>query len=73
MNRTARLKVLLKEQSALTCHKVKTPGIVVDSWKASKHSGAVVTCDKCHGKDHLNLYMPTPDSCGTKECHRQTG
>ncbi len=52
----------------LTCHKVVTPGIVVD-WKASKHSGAVVTCDKCHGNDHQKLQMPTPDTCGTKGCH----
>ncbi len=52
----------------ITCHKVTTPGIVID-WKASKHSGAIVTCDKCHGNDHQKLTMPTPETCGTKGCH----
>jgi hypothetical protein len=52
--------------NCITCHKVTTPGIVLD-WKASKHSSSLVTCDKCHGTDHQKLYMPSPDTCG--ECH----
>ena len=31
-----------------------------------------VTCSDCHGKDHKELHMPTPDICG--ECHpKQVG
>ena len=26
-----------------------------------------VTCSDCHGKDHKELHMPTPATCG--ECH----
>ncbi len=51
----------------ITCHKVTTPGIVL-AWKESKHSSSVVTCDKCHGNDHQKLFMPTPETCGTKGC-----
>ncbi len=28
-----------------------------------------VTCSDCHGKDHKELHMPTPQTCG--ECHPQ--
>ena len=56
------------DTDCITCHKLTTPGIVL-TWKESKHSGALVTCDKCHGSDHQKLFMPTPDTCGTKGCH----
>ncbi|MFQ5965541.1 MAG: multiheme c-type cytochrome [Candidatus Scalinduaceae bacterium] len=50
----------------VNCHNQITPGIVID-WKASAHSDAGVTCDKCHGNDHQKLRLPTPDIC--EKCH----
>jgi len=54
----------------LKCHEEKTPGIV-DYWKSSAHSGAGVTCVKCHGSDekanHDRKSMVLADVCGS--CH----
>jgi len=57
----------------VTCHMVESPGIVTQ-WKQSKHgtpsSGKdVVGCDRCHGKNHKKLKMPSYDLCG--ECHEK--
>lgn len=55
-----------------TCHAKKTPGIVSD-WKLSKHSGAGVGCEDCHGSAHTSAAdvakatLPTPETC--KGCH----
>lgn len=55
----------------LSCHTKKTPG-VVDYWKASAHSGAGVSCAKCHGKDekasHEGKALVGAEVCGT--CHK---
>lgn len=52
----------------LMCHTIQTPGIVAQ-WKKSKHAAVeqVVGCDKCHGNNHQQLYMPSWQHCG--ECH----
>lgn len=52
----------------ITCHEAVTPGIVSD-WRASRHSQAsnTVFCSDCHGDDHQQLRMPTPEVCGA--CH----
>ncbi|MEK6634812.1 MAG: multiheme c-type cytochrome [Planctomycetota bacterium] len=59
-----------KHEECLMCHTVQTPGIVAQ-WKKSKHAVAtdkgVVGCDKCHGNNHQQLYMPSWKHCG--ECH----
>ncbi|MCF6157790.1 MAG: hydroxylamine oxidoreductase [wastewater metagenome] len=59
-----------KNEQCIMCHTVQTPGIVAQ-WKQSKHAanekGEVVGCDKCHGNDHQQLYMPSWRHCG--ECH----
>ena len=57
----------------VTCHTVESPGIV-KQWKQSKHSGPsggkdIVGCDRCHGKNHKKLKMPSYDLCG--ECHEK--
>jgi hypothetical protein len=54
------------------CHSKETPTVVSD-WKLSKHSGANVSCDTCHGADHTNasdvekVALPTPETCA--QCH----
>src|SRR5512146_3401650 len=54
------------------CHNQKTPRIVTD-WKNSKHSGAGVGCEVCHGSEHASandvakVKIPTPDTCA--QCH----
>ncbi|MCP4277270.1 MAG: hydroxylamine oxidoreductase, partial [Gammaproteobacteria bacterium] len=52
------------------CHEGITPGIVND-WSASAHarSGKPVYCNDCHGSDHQQLQMPTPEVCGN--CHEK--
>ncbi|MDT8387813.1 MAG: multiheme c-type cytochrome [Thiogranum sp.] len=58
-------------EQCLECHEAVTPGIVND-WRESRHSSpgagtAAVYCSACHGNDHQQLRMPTPEVCG--ECH----
>ncbi len=58
-----------KHEECVMCHTVQTPGIVAQ-WKKSKHASTekgVVGCDKCHGNNHQQLYMPSWKHCG--ECH----
>lgn len=54
----------------IRCHEGITPGIVND-WRASGHARAEspVTCDACHGDDHQQLHLPTPEVCGG--CHEK--
>ncbi len=59
------------------CHQIQTPGVVKD-WRSSKHSrlnktedmetAQIVTCDKCHGNNHMKLRMPDYNVCA--ECHK---
>lgn len=59
-------------QICVECHKSVTPGIV-DDWMLSKHAQMAVTCDVCHGDDHVTaadvakVKLPTPQVCA--ECH----
>ncbi len=55
-------------RECVTCHEGVTPGIVND-WRKSRHSQArePVYCTACHGNDHRNLHLPTPQICGG--CH----
>jgi len=54
------------------CHVRVTPNTVAD-WKLSKHHDVGVSCDTCHGSDHMSAAdaakakIPTPDTCG--QCH----
>ncbi|MCK5091968.1 MAG: hydroxylamine oxidoreductase, partial [Gammaproteobacteria bacterium] len=59
-----------KGEQCIECHQGVTPGIVND-WRKSRHSQAaqVVFCNDCHGSDHEQLSMPTPDVCGS--CHNK--
>ncbi|MBT3198202.1 MAG: hydroxylamine oxidoreductase, partial [Gammaproteobacteria bacterium] len=54
----------------IQCHEGITPGIVID-WRASRHAQAdqPVYCNDCHGSDHQQLRMPTPEMCAN--CHQQ--
>lgn len=55
-------------EACIDCHQGVTPGIVKD-WQASSHSKAkeIVYCNDCHGSDHENLHLPTPEVCA--DCH----
>ena len=55
-------------EQCIECHRAITPGIVND-WKKSLHSqvSEKVFCNVCHGSNHEQLHMPTPDVCGS--CH----
>ncbi len=55
-------------EQCLDCHRGVTPGIVND-WEKSRHSQASkkVYCNDCHGSNHEQLHMPTPDVCSN--CH----
>jgi len=59
---------VLEMAQCIQCHEAITPGIVND-WKASRHSqvNEPVTCPDCHGSDHQQLHLPTPEVCGG--CH----
>lgn len=60
-------------QVCVECHRSVTPGIV-DDWMLSKHAQMAVTCDVCHGGDHVSaadvdkVKLPTPQVCA--ECHQ---
>ncbi|MCW9023309.1 MAG: hydroxylamine oxidoreductase [Gammaproteobacteria bacterium] len=58
-------------EECVSCHEAVTPGIVSD-WRQSGHSQPAnnqgkVYCSSCHGNDHQNLHLPTPEICGG--CH----
>ncbi len=58
-------------EQCTTCHMIESPGIVTQ-WKQSKHGTPpegkeVVGCDRCHGRNHEKLFMPSHTLCG--ECH----
>ena len=55
-------------EQCVACHQAITPGIVND-WRASRHSQTekTVYCSDCHGNNHENLHLPTPDICAA--CH----
>jgi len=58
-------------EQCVDCHQGVTPGIVND-WRKSGHSKPannqeVVYCADCHGNNHEDLHLPTPDVCGG--CH----
>ncbi len=60
-------------EQCVTCHNIENPGIVAQ-WKQSKHGTPpegkeIVGCDRCHGKNHEKLIMPTYTLCG--ECHEK--
>ncbi|MEK6738703.1 MAG: multiheme c-type cytochrome, partial [Planctomycetota bacterium] len=60
-----------KHEECVMCHTVQTPGIVAQ-WRKSKHATTekgVVGCNKCHGSNHQQLYMPSWKHCG--ECHKE--
>jgi hypothetical protein len=58
----------------ITCHEQVTAGVVAD-WRLSRHAGADVTCDVCHGDGHrsaqdvASVQLPTPQVCGA--CHAE--
>jgi hydroxylamine dehydrogenase len=60
--------------TCVECHSKQSPNIVAD-WKQSRHSGAGVSCDTCHGDAHTTATdaakakIPTPDTCA--QCHEQ--
>jgi len=58
-------------KQCIECHQGVTPGIVND-WHKSRHSNpgkgqAIVYCSDCHGSNHENLHLPTPQICSA--CH----
>ncbi|HHT9125712.1 MAG TPA: multiheme c-type cytochrome [Candidatus Brocadiia bacterium] len=68
---TQEVEGTFKQEECIICHTAQTPTIVKD-WKVSRHAtppegkeGA--TCVKCHGSNHMQLTLPTHETC--KECH----
>ncbi len=67
-----RTKAKTAEGQCVACHQKITPAIVSD-WRLSKHSKNSVSCDACHGSEHISkddvakVKLPTPDTCA--ECH----
>lgn len=63
---------VFESTQCVQCHEEITPGIVAD-WRASRHAapakGEPVACPDCHGGDHEQLRLPTPDICGG--CHEE--
>ena len=65
-----------QEQDCVTCHTLVTPNIASD-WKLSAHSKNEVTCNVCHGDQHVSardvekVLIPTADTC--KQCHEIQG
>ena len=58
-------------EQCVQCHTAITPGIVKD-WQKSGHAKPAgdkppVYCASCHGNNHQDLHMPTPEVCGG--CH----
>ncbi len=59
---------VFEPQLCIQCHEGITPGIVAD-WRTSRHAQGdePVFCNDCHGSDHQELQLPTPEVCGN--CH----
>lgn len=58
-------------EQCVECHQGVTPGVVND-WRKSGHSKpannqSVVYCSNCHGNNHEDLHLPSPEICGS--CH----
>ncbi len=59
-------------QECISCHELKTPGIVRD-WELSRHAQNDVDCVTCHGEAHSGIddvheaRIPTPAVCAP--CH----
>ncbi len=58
-------------EQCIDCHQGVTPGIVND-WRKSRHSKPAddqnaVYCSDCHGSNHEDLHLPSPEICGG--CH----
>ncbi len=58
-------------KQCVECHQAVTPGVVND-WSKSRHATPAngqpaVFCSDCHGSNHQDLHLPTPDVCGN--CH----
>lgn len=58
----------------IDCHSTISPGQVKD-WQASKHSGAGISCDTCHGDAHKSAtdYKKAvlPDEKVCAQCHEE--
>ncbi len=67
---TASVEGAFEAGLCIQCHEGISPGIVND-WRASRHAQneEPVYCDDCHGNDHQQLRLPTPDACGV--CHQK--
>ncbi|MEO5351924.1 MAG: hypothetical protein H7835_01755 [Magnetococcus sp. XQGC-1] len=65
-----RMVGVFRSEECLSCHAGVTPGIVKE-WRASRHAQGEkpVGCPDCHGSDHQQLALPTPQTCGG--CHPQ--
>jgi hydroxylamine dehydrogenase len=61
---------IFEGELCVQCHEGITPGIVAD-WRASRHAQVEkpVYCSDCHGNDHQQLRLPTPDLCAN--CHEK--
>jgi hydroxylamine dehydrogenase len=61
---------VFESELCVQCHEGITPGIVSD-WRASRHAqiDEPVYCNDCHGSDHQQLRLPTPEVCGV--CHEK--
>ncbi|MCP3868905.1 MAG: hydroxylamine oxidoreductase [Gammaproteobacteria bacterium] len=61
---------VFEAELCIQCHQGITPGIVAD-WSTSRHAqtSEPVYCNDCHGSDHQQLRLPTPDVCGS--CHKK--
>lgn len=68
----ATLPAATHASNCVDCHQKSSPSIVAD-WNISKHSGAGVGCETCHGDAHqtptdaAKAKIPTPETCAT--CH----
>ncbi len=61
-----------EEQTCVSCHEKVTPQAVED-WRFSRHAEIEVSCDMCHGEEHMSaddvelVSLPTPETCA--DCH----
>ncbi len=61
---------IFESELCIQCHEGITPGIVTD-WRASRHaqSDEPVFCNDCHGSNHQQLRLSTPEVCAN--CHKK--